>query len=359
VTTGDSDGKDPFADAKANLRDTVKWLAATFAALAAVVIGTSPLSGLGELEICSAQFLIASVALLVGFGCICCALYVTLRILRPEAIYRSDLLRPLPEKAGDPNDRELADIRHIIDEHATDILPYGYGALAELAAATATTKGQLDELYLRPKSYETTAEIRKGESLRREIDVAVDNLLGLGLYLRLQVRLQDAIPWLFGFGISALLALGIFGIAAHEKKNEVKPDSTRSQNIVINSEPVTASPKYPALLPILFDTGKAALSEQSYRSIEVVREQLRAHPEAALLLVAHTDTVASDAINTPLAHLRALAVLSVLRGVGGIPAGRIFTTELPKSDLPVLTPLETASTVNRSVELKLIKLDSQ
>lgn len=356
MAAADGDAQDPFADAKSNLRDTVKWLAATFAALAAVVVGTSPLSGLGALEIDSGRFWIATLALLLGFGFICCALFVTLRILRPEVIYRSDLLRALPQEPTDFNDRELAHIQGIIDHHAADVLPHGYETRADVATAKATVKRKLDELYVQVRSDETAAAIGIGETRRREIDVALDGLLPLALYLRLQSRLENAIPWLFGFGIAALLALGIFGIAAHEEK--AKPDATKLQYIVASSGSEVVPPKYPVLSPILFETGKADLSEQSYRAIEAAREQLRTHPEAALLLVAHTDTVASDAINGPLARLRALAVMTVLRGVGGIPAGRVFAAELPKADLPVLTPRETASMVNRSVELKLVRMDS-
>src|ERR1700722_4134151 len=40
---------DPFAGAKASLRDTIKWLATTFAAVIGVVIAGTSLSGISKL----------------------------------------------------------------------------------------------------------------------------------------------------------------------------------------------------------------------------------------------------------------------------------------------------------------------
>lgn len=38
--------RDPHAAARANIRDTVKWLIAAFAGMAAAIVGGSPLTGL-------------------------------------------------------------------------------------------------------------------------------------------------------------------------------------------------------------------------------------------------------------------------------------------------------------------------
>ena len=57
---------DPYATAKANLRDTVKWLAAALASVAAIAIGSSPLTSLGSLQPTDARFQLAVAALAVA-----------------------------------------------------------------------------------------------------------------------------------------------------------------------------------------------------------------------------------------------------------------------------------------------------
>ena len=57
-----------YADAKANVRDNIKWLTASFASIAAIVVAGSSLSGIGALYLSSVRFWIALVALCVDFG---------------------------------------------------------------------------------------------------------------------------------------------------------------------------------------------------------------------------------------------------------------------------------------------------
>ena len=46
----DAPAADPYATAKANLRDTIKWLATSLAAVGAAVIAGASISGLAGLE---------------------------------------------------------------------------------------------------------------------------------------------------------------------------------------------------------------------------------------------------------------------------------------------------------------------
>lgn len=67
---------------------------------------------------------------------------------------------------------------------------------------------------------------------------------------------------------------------------------------------------------ITFDTGKATLRAESEKVLEEVAKLLRANPEWYLLVAGHTDNVGSDAVNGPLSHQRAEAVVAWLGGKG-------------------------------------------
>lgn len=354
AASGDA-AKDPFADAKANLRDTVKWLATTFAALAAVVVGSAPLSGLGALERPSCQFIFAVLALLVGFFCICRALYVTLHILRPEPVYRSDLLAKSSPSQPTEEARELADLCNEIDAHARDLLPRNYPSLASLADASIQVDKLLETIPKPPVTHQDKTNLAKGLSLRKMIDDTVIGLLPLALYLRLQRRLARSIRPLFFLGIVALISLAIYGIAVHADA----PKQPESAVVVFNENTPpdkVQDAKLPVLKSVLFNTGKAVVGKDGIKAVQAARDAMHDHPDTVLLVLAHTDTVGGPKVNESLAHQRAAAVLALLEGTGGISASRIYVAELPKLDTPEVTHPERASVVNRSVELKLVVL---
>jgi flagellar motor protein MotB len=347
--------KDPFAEAKANIRDTVKWLATTFAALAAVVVGSAPLSGLGALERPSLQFSIAVATLLIGFVCICCALYVTLRILRPEPVYRSDLLAGSNAKASMQDARDLDAVRKTIDAHARDLLPGNYSTLAQLAAASTRIDLQLRNIPKPPVTAEQKFALAKGLRSRKLIDDTVIGLLPLALYLRLQRRLTQSIPPLFILGVTALISLAIYGIAAHVDA----PKPPGGGAVVFNDvKPAGAvqDAKLPILASVLFDTGKAVVSMDGIKAVQAARDAMRDRPDTVLLVLAHTDTVGGAKLNASLAHQRAAAVLALLTGTGGMAVSRVYVAELPKLDTPKVTPPEQPNALNRSVELRLVML---
>ncbi|KPD14770.1 hypothetical protein ADM96_37570 [Burkholderia sp. ST111] len=347
--------KDPFADAKANLRDTVKWLATTFAALAAVVVGSGPLSGLGALEMPSLKFGFAVVALLIGFFCICRALYETLRILRPEPVYRSDLLGESGPPEPTEEARELAVVRATINAHARDLLPRNYPNLAKLTEASKQVDAQLATIPNPPVTGEDKINLAKGLSSRKRIDDAVIELLPLALYLLLQQRLTRSIRPLFILGIAALISLAIYGIAVHSDAPKQPGSAVVVLNDIKPADKVQDS-KLPILESVLFNTGKAVVSMDGIKAVQAARDAMRDHPDAVLLVLAHTDTVAGPKVNESLAHQRAEAVLVLLEGTGGVSISRVYVAELPKLDLPEVTQPEQPNALNRSVELKLVML---
>lgn len=352
--TGDA-AKD-FTEAKSTLRDTVKWLAASFAALAAVVVGSAPLSGLGTLSIPSPKFGYAVAALLIGFFCICRGLYITLHILRPVLIYRSDLLIEPDAPELTEEARELGRVRAMINTQARDLLPRNYKDLAGLSKASKKVDTILEGLS--KKTSMTSQEKRDlaiGLGRRKMIDDEVIGLLPLALYLTLHERLARSTRPLLILGVVALVSLAIYGITVQGDG----PKQAASPTLVINDIRLSAKARdavLPALPAVLFDTGKAVVSASGIRAVQRARDAMRDQPDTLLLVLAHTDTVGGRKVNAWLARRRAETVVALLKGTGGISAGRIYVAELPKLDTPEVTLPEQSSIANRSVELKLVAL---
>lgn len=230
------------------------------------------------------------------------------------------------------------------------------GGLDALATAIDDTERLLKSLPDPPVTPHDIAEKTRGTSLRGKLYATVNALLPLAVYLRLQIRLQRALPWLVASGVVALSCLAVFGVLTHEKKADDK-----SSGIVVNalgsSPPATPVPMpvLPPLRPVLFLTGRAEVSDEGLVAVEQARNALRRHPESLLLIRAHADTVAPMSLNSALARKRAAAILELLTGAGGIAPARVYIAELPKTDLPTVTASEVDEQSNRSVEMALVR----
>lgn len=355
--TGDTARPD-FSSAATTLRDTVKWLAAAFAATAALVIGSSPLSGLGKIAPFSGRWLLAIALLVIGFLLICWALWRALRILKPDAMYRSGLLGTHDDLLSPAERDELKAVREHIDAHGADLLPPNYPTLGQLAANLAQIETQLDQLQGNPSSIADPVlraqEILKGKNARAKNWAAVAKVLPLAQYLRVQQRFEKEQVWMAVLSGLALLMLLGFAVASTAPDKKVDP-----VDHVINIQNHCGSacdgkppaPELPRLPAVLFETNLAIVSKEGLASIQLARDALKDNPRTLLLLQAHTDTMASRRHNDRLAHQRALAVLDLLSSQGGIAPERLMVSYLPETALPRVTPDQTPEQANRSVQL--------
>jgi len=359
---------DPYATSKANLRDTIKWLAGIFGALAAAVVVGAPVSGLGALQ-GTREFWIAGAALVLGFGFICAALIIALRLLRSDLLYASDL-DPGVAVGTREGPREIQRIRDDIDRHATDLFPVGYltmkSFLAQIAKSVAQAKETADEVAAlssadAPDDDAIAAAVaRYGEqqAVVRDYRASQQRVMAYASYLRFYNRLSRATKWLLLLGIGALLSLAVFGIEVQGPK-DVKPPTV----VVIPLSQSVAPPagntpaRFGELDPVYFATGSSAITAEGRSAIERARNALRDRKSTALLLMARTDTVGTPRVNTSLAHDRGMAVRRLLVEKGGLAPSQVFVAELPKSDLPELTAENQASLLNRTVTLHVVDFD--
>lgn len=340
-----------FAAASTTLRETVKWLAAAFAGTAALIIGSTPLSGFGKLP--PAQAWTALGFLVAGLLLICAALWRTLRILKPDVLYRSDLLGTHDPAPGSSALEELNALRSTINQHGADLLPPEAASLGAMATALAT----IDEGIEQGQKNQSPQQVEQGEALRAAYWAEVDQVLPLAQYLRLQRRFEKEQIWMALLSVAALLSLLGFVKASTVPDKDTPPIA---HPITIHNScpgPCEARPPpvaLPSLPAILFVHDQASVTETGRLAIQMARDEMQNHPRALLLLQAHTDTASPLKHNEDLAQRRALEVLPLLSRHGGIAPNRLLVSYLPETALPHVTADRKPDAQNRSVRLVMI-----
>ncbi|MBZ9772319.1 hypothetical protein [Mesorhizobium sp. CO1-1-8] len=190
---------DPYATAKANLRDTIKWLATSLAAVGAAVIAGASINGLAALK---GEALYWAVGLgAVGLLGILVAIGVMLSLLTSNVFYFSDLTT-----AGNA-------VAAAIDQHAQDILSpqtptiaalvqYRQDAIRDMQAAAPG-----DPLY--------AAAFKKWTAA----DDLIARVTNLGQFLFLRQKFEERQPLLFFLTIVIIGALGGYALLAGSKSS--------------------------------------------------------------------------------------------------------------------------------------------
>lgn len=179
---------DPLAAAKANLRDTVKWLATTLAALAAVIIAGTSFTGLarlsgGELRLALAGGALAIIAVLLVIA-------LLLRLLMSEAFYFGDLFDP-----------KNANVLAALEPHAVELLPPTIRTIVELGEVRQRAVEKVRSSVGTPTYDES---VRYLDSLRP----ILASVTYFGQFERMRQRLRrESIPLL------VLTLVGIAGLA--------------------------------------------------------------------------------------------------------------------------------------------------
>jgi outer membrane protein OmpA-like peptidoglycan-associated protein len=273
-------------------------------------------------------------------------------------LYRGDLRMPAAgaAPAGDP---ALQDVRKHLNTHSVQLLPWEF--------RSRSVNDLLDEVdrlerVIDPDSKSNPAAVAQAKTQLDGLRPYFAKLQSLGSYLWLYFRFNRALLPLACLSAGALLGLALFSAA-------VKPPTTtaapQTGTVVIEQgcgkdactdRGEASHPALPSFEPVHFELGKADVLSEQLAAVAAVRDWLRANPGTAVLLQAHTDTTAGTGINIALARQRADAVRTLLVDVGGVERNRIFTAELPKHALPVITGPETARSENRVVQFVPIRL---
>jgi hypothetical protein len=200
----DESAMEDYSDAKENIRDTIKWLAASYASMAAIVMAGTPFSSIGSLTPLEWRFNTAAVGLMVAFILVLWGLYKTLVLLAPDDLYASDLKE---EKLGK---KLYAEIK----THSWDLLPRNYSTIEKLLEATRSEEAVLGGLNLKTQKQ----EYEESREKLRLFNTHLERLLHFALFKRMYERLETQIKPLFCIGAAALVSLFIFAWAANPPK---------------------------------------------------------------------------------------------------------------------------------------------
>lgn len=111
---------------------------------------------------------------------------------------------------------------------------------------------------------------------------------------------------------------------------------------------MVAQPPLPETFHVYFESRAARMTQDSLRRMDQLVEKLRSWPAPELLIVGHTDTVASRAFNERLGMERARAVVAALVAKGVAPLSMTVESR-GERELLVATPDEVDEPRNRRV----------
>ncbi|UFS70492.1 OmpA family protein [Geomonas sp. RF6] len=113
---------------------------------------------------------------------------------------------------------------------------------------------------------------------------------------------------------------------------------------------LSALPPQPVHFVLFFHFNSTELTAQSQRLLPEIVRCVQQRPAAEVIIVGHTDTVASEPYNYDLATRRARKVLNLLQKMGAAPL-RVDLLSRGECELKVQTPDQTSESCNRRAEV--------
>ncbi|WP_374564006.1 OmpA family protein [Ideonella sp.] len=346
---------DPYATAKANLRDNVKVLLAAISGAASLLLAGTPFAGLGGLPL-GGRLALAVAGLAIAVWLLARTMWLLLETLKPDLVGYQVLRDGFdPASIADAAQRaEIEDLRTVFDSQRGVLLPGGLTS-PNVEALESYVKALWDALPAAP----TPADLVDYERYHD----ALHGLSHWAAFVRFQRRVSRAMRLAFRTAFPALAGVLAFAWAVG---GGAKPDAGAAAGpVVVNEQwtraagPAGDNVPPPRFGPIHFVTDRAELNDDSRALIAQARDHLREHPGTAVLVHAYTDTRGGDAHNARLAQRRAQAVTEELIRPGGLAPNRVFAAALGPNDLPVMTKPEKAEQENRSVWLQVVDLPSE
>jgi|SRR6202522_2566861 hypothetical protein len=205
---------DSFASAKANLRDTVKWLATTFAGVAAVMLAGTSLTGLSLLK--GFPFAAALFGGALGLLCFIAASGLMLRLLTSKTFFFSDISTP-----------EYSDLKAVLNAHAVDILPAEIRSVDDMLKLRLEATEQARQYASAPQS----ASYQSASGFLASIVDPLSRLTSLAHFEILRADLNAAVPKLFVLAMGAVVGLGVFAVYSGNSKVEKQAKPAVSDNV--------------------------------------------------------------------------------------------------------------------------------
>jgi len=334
-----------------SLRENVKTMSTILAGTAGAIIAGSPFSGLGALDPVCTRFWLAILGLFMVAVCLFLGWKALTFMLRPDlldpAILRDGFTENQIQELGFPPAEleELVQVKREFNRRRSALLPPNIDSYERFEKFLDEEWERLDE--------------DGSESKRAAFNAQEKNLRDIGFwatFTRLSNRTEHGLKKVQLLGAASLVALLLFAWAANPPKKSEEPSKAAIVQVVSPCPACPIAQVVPAAKRITFNANEHVLDASAYAVLNDAAIALRQQPGLGVLLLAHTDTVAAIHVNKELVAKRVHSTKSALQSQGGIAASRIFASELPMSDLPVLTGPNIAQAENRSVVLLFVLL---
>jgi hypothetical protein len=263
---------DPRLRAVDRVRETAKWLIASFAAIGALLVGQSAFANLGKLDWQSGRFWAAIIAAMLGLVGVAVAIWKTTTVLLPADVFVLTLL----------SDEKFA---QIVDENP-ELLEGCAGSAADFAAIYLLRRR--DFLNAAASSCGSPGDpaqdaLQQATALFAELGKATDNVTSRGLYDRVRRDWSNAKLWIFAAALVAGAALVVFAWAAN-------PSETKAAT--------APSPALSAPSPML-----VSLSEEGVKRLKPLMQCSAAQLQA---LAIGRSAPNFEVVTTPTAHCRSI-----------------------------------------------------
>ena len=212
-----AESPDSFSAGAKAIRDSVKWLIASFGAVAAALIAGSQLSGIGKLPVSSARLWIAIGGGVVALAGIALAISAAMNVLTPDEITLDTLgSASLADVSGAIN--EMPEIFEGFASSVDELRAKYSSALASRATALEASARAVNN---RAVDLKATAEISSVKQLNR----VVQNVLGSAGWYELKRDYRRSKLVIFLGASTAAAGIGVFAWAANPASASITPDS--------------------------------------------------------------------------------------------------------------------------------------
>jgi hypothetical protein len=208
--TDDHHPADPLERGADQIRETVKWLTAALAAVAAALIAGSQLTNLGEAS--GWRLVLAIVGFLAGIGSVAAAIWFAVQSFKPTQATLGSLDTAIGSKSEDGRAASAVESLSGLFE--------GFGpTLSELQRqyddAVKERKSALESHFADPGDQRKKDRAQFAESRAQWIAGVVQNVLAVANHYKVWWRFERSLPRIFGAALIGAVGIAFFVYAAN------------------------------------------------------------------------------------------------------------------------------------------------
>lgn len=202
-----SSAADQFRAASLSLRETIKWLIAGFAAIAAAIMGAVPLVSLGSLA--GSNLYVAAAAGALAVAAILVALYLALDLLLSDSFYLGTL-----------SEDSAKDVRKKLERYQDNLVAPNFASLAQFLERRQAFRRRAQAYDGLPEERRTQREV---DEIKKEQEVILPTerlIVAAGHFELLSERARKRVPWLLALALLASSALVVVAWALASKAKD-------------------------------------------------------------------------------------------------------------------------------------------